>query len=492
MFPGFLLRLCACVAALTLAACASLPADRGMGSVNAQLSERGMPGVAVPPAESAPDAGDDPVPPLLARPLSVEDAMQIALLRHPRVRGEYARLGLAQADLYDAVRLVNPRLHASLLGSSTGGQQLGLGLVQSFSDLLLYPARKRFAGAEVERVQGEVAHALFALAAEVQTAYYTHLGATQIARMRALAAESAELSARLAQRYFDAGNVSRLALRLEQAAASEAAITANEATAAALATRHALAASMGLASDATEWSLAGGLPLPAAAEDDPAALQTLAAQHRLDLAAAQREVEQLEDALGVARRYRALGEVEVGVEYERETDRSRLFGPTLSLELPFFNGGAGGVLRAQAQLEQRRVRRDALRLEIGHRVDTAAAAVRAARSRADRYRQALIPQREDIVARLQEQVNFMFAGPFELLRAKREEFAAYDGYLAALRDYWLARSELALAVGTALPGAAQAASERFDADRLLQAPAAGPHAGHGAQPEREAEHDHHH
>jgi outer membrane protein TolC len=67
------------------------------------------------------------------------------------------------------------------------------------------------------------------------------------------------------------------------------------------------------------------------------------------------------------------------------------------------------------------------------------------------YREHLIPAREAAVARLAEKVNFMLAGSFELLMAKQQEYAAYEGSLEALHDYWQAQLALARAVGGPLP-----------------------------------------
>ena len=47
----------------------------------------------------------------------------------------------------------------------------------------------------------------------------------------------------------------------------------------------------------------------------------------------------------------------------------------------------------------------------------------------------------------------MLADQFQLLFVKQQEYAAYQGYLEAVRDYWLARVELGRAVGAALPHA---------------------------------------
>jgi len=40
---------------------------------------------------------------------------------------------------------------------------------------------------------------------------------------------------------------------------------------------------------------------------------------------------------------------------------------------------------------------------------------------------------------------------FELIQAKRQEYDAYQSYLEAIRDYWLARTDLMRAVGARLP-----------------------------------------
>ena len=46
----------------------------------------------------------------------------------------------------------------------------------------------------------------------------------------------------------------------------------------------------------------------------------------------------------------------------------------------------------------------------------------------------------------------MLVGVFELLQAKREEISAWQEYVEAVRDYWLARTELRRIAGGSLPG----------------------------------------
>jgi cobalt-zinc-cadmium efflux system outer membrane protein len=95
---------------------------------------------------------------------------------------------------------------------------------------------------------------------------------------------------------------------------------------------------------------------------------------------------------------------------------------------------------------------------------------------AEAYRTALVPQREAVVERTQEEVNFMLAGTFELLQAKREEFNAYEEYLDAVRDYWLARTELRRVAGGDLPGDVADSGDTIGIDEVI-APTP-KHSGH--------------
>jgi len=85
-----------------------------------------------------------------------------------------------------------------------------------------------------------------------------------------------------------------------------------------------------------------------------------------------------------------------------------------------------------------------------------------------------------VVARRQEQQNYMLIGVFELIRAKVDEYDAYQSYLEAVRDYWLARVELARIVGQRLPSDA-AIGERTPSVKDILSPgdAGMDHSGHG-------------
>ena len=69
----------------------------------------------------------------------------------------------------------------------------------------------------------------------------------------------------------------------------------------------------------------------------------------------------------------------------------------------------------------------------------------------ERYREQLIPLREQIVASSQRHQNYMLIGVFQMLQFKQQEITTRREHLEAVRDYWIASAELEQAVGGQLP-----------------------------------------
>lgn len=459
--PQTVARCTSALLATTLVGCASLPQDWGRADVAAATAARGRP----LPSGDAQSLSQQ----LLAQPLTPDSAITLALIHNPAVRETTARLGFAAADVYDAARIANPVFSASRLTSTDPAAvsaQIGLGIAFSFTDLLLLPARSRFAEARFEAAKLEVGAAAMGLASDAETAWYRLAGAEQAATMRTRVSEAADASATLAQRYFDAGNISKRELAMEKAAAAQAQLDKLSAEADAQAARSALNRLMGLPATQTAWTMAGGLPAPLADEDKLDDLLKLAAECRLDVAGARKNAEAIASAYGLERKTRLLGPVEVGYEHNKETDGSKTRGPTLSLAIPVFNWGSGRVARARAELDLAEAQLAARELDASNDVQAAHTAVLAAKTLAERYRTQLIPQREAVVEQAGRQLNYMLIGAFDVILVKQQEYDAYAGYLKAVRDYWIARAELTRAVGHKLPSSEQATSAVLDAQQL--------------------------
>ena len=453
-----------------ISGCATAPADRGLSDVSAMSAARGGPAIKTPGDEDPQSQAliDD----LLSQQIGVQDALRIALVHNPRIRAEFSRLGFATADVLEAGRLSNPTFSASVLFTNAPGaaNQVGFGLAQNFTELLLLRSRLRFAKGEFGRAKLQAGAAVMTLTRDVESSYFAFIGAQQVANMRRTVAKSAAASAELAQRFFDAGNIADLALSVEKAASAQAELNLLSAERRAVEARADLNGLMGLPASETRWSVGEQLALPVAREDQLQALESEAQDQRLDLAAARQEIGLLGDALDVTKRYRWLGNADVGVQTERDADRSRITGPTLSVQLPIFNRNQGGIRRAESSLELAKANLTTLELEVSNQVALAHAKVLNARSRVDLHREKLVPLRERVVRRTQEQVNYMLVGVFDLIRARQEEYDAYQGYLEAVQDYWLSRTELALAIGAPLPSSAQGSAETVAPELPVPAP----------------------
>ncbi len=462
VFPTKLLVSGALVLSL-LGGCASVASDWGRSQAAQYAADRGR---AVPQPADAPAFTRE----LLSQPVTADSAVQLALVNNPAVRREAASLGLAAAEVYEAGRLANPVLSAARLspGDAAPYAQLTLGIAFNFVNLLFLPANKHYAQAQFEAAKLGVGAAALDLAADVEVAWFEAVGTDQLAQMRDAAAKTQRASADLAQRFFDAGNIAARELAMERAAASTATLAAISARAEAVGKRSRLNRLMGLSAEQNTWPLDARLPEALTQEDDVEELQKLSVESRLDVASLRRRSQSIADRYGFMRRTRLINNVQIGVERERDYDGSINVGPTLSLDLPLFNWGGGRSAAIQAALDQSEAELDERVLDASNAIQLAGAKVGAAKALAEEYRSTLIPLREAIVMRAQEQQNYMLIGIFEVILAKQQEYEAYAGYIEAVRDYWTARAELTRAVGRSLPSSAQPAKPTLDPVDVLK------------------------
>jgi outer membrane protein, heavy metal efflux system len=450
-----------------LAACATPTRQDARLAVNQLTSGRLPVAVAPMPDDASLETLAKRVAELATGELALDQALQLALINNPRLQAEFAGMGLARADLIAASRLSNPRIALLRRDERDGaGRGYTRHLSQSFTELLLLPASTRMARAEFSRIQQQIGAAVLDLAVDVEVAWYRAVAAHQALAMREAIAKAAQLSAELAQRFQAAGNLPRLELLMEQAAATQASIEARRASADVAEARMELAALLGLRSRAA-WSVPARLPRPDSRALDGEALVQLARDQRLDHAAGKTELAMREDALKLARNWRFLGEIELGVERETETDGARFRGLEASLELPIFQQGQAAIARAEAERDAAAARLSELELAIDNQLDLALERLQMQSDVADQYQARLLPQREGIVDGTQRELNFMFKGAFELLLVKQEQYAAYQDYLEAVRDYWVARAELRRAVGGRLPDDGEPAAPTIGLEAIL-------------------------
>ena len=436
--------------ALALAAsCASVPRDAGFKDVDALVQQRL--GHEVRWDRGGEDAKKvhDHVRTLLAQPLDAESAVEVALLNNRRIQAVYEELGVAQADLVQAGLLRNPTFGASVRfpTSGPGSTESEFSIAQDFLDLFTLPLRKRVAERQFEQAKLRVGNAVLQLAAETRAAFFSLLAARHLGELLREISQGQDALSELAQARREAGNINDLELSLEADSALSARAAVARSDGEMLAAQERLARMLGVWGDDAALRMQGTLPeLP---ENEPSLehLESLAIQQRLDLGAVRSERDLLASSLSLAQGTRFLPGLQLGVSTSRDAEGTRVTGPTASLELPIFDQGQARIARLEAQAREADARVDDLAVQVRSEVRSARNRLVQGRALVEFYRKAVLPLRERILQQTQLQYNAMQNGLLQLLNARHGQTNAYREYVEGLRDYWIARSDLELAVG---------------------------------------------
>ncbi len=386
---------------------------------------------------------------LLKKPLTVNRAVQIALLNNRELLATFEDVGVSAADLREAGLWKNPSFDLSVRfpDRAPSGANWEEAVAFDLLDLLMLPLRKRVAADHLVAAQLRVADETLRLVADVKMAAYDLLGDEAMLTHRRIIVDLQNSALDLTQRQHEAGNVTDLALGQQQAAYNAARLELAIAENAQREHREKINRLLGLWGGDTAWKIGGSLP-PVPENDVPLrGLESLAVAQRLDLAAAQVELAGVVRELGLTKTYRYIGALEFGVDTERDTDRTNVTGPRLRLELPLFNQGQTRIAKGEAEL--RRTERKLEALAIGIRADVRALydKLAALREAAGFYQKEIVPTRRAITAGMLLQYNGMLVGNYELFTTRAEQIEAEHKAIETLRDYWTTRAELERAAG---------------------------------------------
>ncbi len=429
---------------LLLAACAAAPPQGDAQSVSAAIAQAVSGAPRLPLAQEA-----FPGPAVFDTPLTIERAVQIALLNHPRVRIELARLDAVHAERLRAGLLRNPVVSLIALRPDDGGRiDLEYGLMQSLFDLFSRSRRVALANATERRVEAEVAGQLIAIAQDAQAAYYEALTADAALAIQRQLLVLEEDALRLLQRTEEAGaslvsetQEQRVATALRRHAVQSAGLARTQAHAT-------LARQLGISSmEKLQLVSPAGEVLPA--DLDEAELRMLAARHRTELHAAAAGVDEARAEIALQSGGLVTLDPVLGPMGTRETDGSTSKGVQAQLTLPVFDRGGPRRDLARARLAQAEATADATGRSVSLQVEAAVGAL-------------LISQADQLVAvhhvQWQQQLSSLARRLYEQgaadydtrLRAERSALAAGLDSIEAQRRSWLAAVELQRSTGVSL------------------------------------------
>ncbi|MEJ6006328.1 TolC family protein [Paucibacter sp. AS339] len=441
-----------------LAGCASLNPQARFEPIQAQtqtLLKQDLQWARTPEQRAALDAR---VAELLATPLTVDRAVQVALLNHRGLQAQLHQLGIADAALVQATRLPNPGFS---LGRLKRGDELEIerGLHFNLMSLLTSSTRGRVAELDAQLLQRELGQQVLKVAADARRAYWMALAAQQLQQYSQQVMEAAEAGADLAQRMAAVGNLSKLKQAREQSFYADAALGLAHAEIETLARREALVRALGLwGPQLARLTLPERLPdLPAQAIDRPE-VERLAIQQRLDVQEAKKAAEASAAQMGLSRSTRFINVLELGWVSNRSNHDPTQTGFELSLELPLFDWGEARVAHAEARYMQALERTAHVAITARSEAREAYAQYRSAFDIARHYRDEVVPLRKRISDENLLLYNGMFIGTFELLADARAQISAVAAAIAAQRDFFVAEADLNQALLGPLTAAASSAA----------------------------------
>ena len=431
-------------AALLAAGCASVPRDAGVSEVQRIVQEHSGQQIQWSPDQPIEPPDDGRLQPLLQGELTADRAVEIALAHNRDRLAAREELGMARADLIAASTVRNPVLDGEVRFPD---RPFELAISKTLIDLFQLRNRRALGQAEFEAARLRVAGAVIGFAAEVRADYYILQAAQQaLAQQRTIAA-AAEASAELALRQHDAGNISDLDLENEQALYERAKLDLARVELDELQARERLLADLGaletlpltLPPQAMPAAGAAGGPEPSMDEVEAALAR------RLDVSLAQAEIEAARRALPLARS-EIYDELAIGVHHEREPEGEATTGPALAVPIPLFNRGLAGRTRAVAALRRAEQRLHALTVTARSEARAARERLLEARARTEYLRDVVVPRRQRILQLTQLEYNTMLRGVFDLIRARQGLSDALREQVMAVRDYWLAKTDLETAM----------------------------------------------
>jgi outer membrane protein TolC len=425
--------------------CASFSPDAGFSSIEATAKERLGKDVQWARSAADDDVIERRVAELLAKPLTVDDAVQLALLNNRGLQARFQDLGITEAEVVQAGRLPNPGFS---FGRLKQGDEVELerGLHINLARLLALPMISRLEARRFDQVKREVAMDVLALAANTRKAYFQALAAEETVRYMRQVKETAEASAELARRMEQVGNFNKLARAREQGFYADAALGSARADQAQRSSRERLTRLLGLWGSQTEYQLPERLPdLPAEPRNQPD-IESLAMRQRLDVQAAKLGAEQTARNLGLTRTTRFINVLELGLVRNSSNEAPRQTGWEISVELPLFDWGGARVARAEALYMQAVHRAAQAAINARSEVREAYGNYRSAYDIARHQRDEIVPLRKRISEEQVLRYNGMLIGVFELLADARSQITSVNAYIESLRDFWLAQSDLDMAL----------------------------------------------
>jgi outer membrane protein TolC len=387
---------------------------------------------------------------LLSRPLSIDDAVQVALLNNRDLQASFEQLGVSEADLVQAGRLANPRFdfrHAGFAGQYDIEETLSLNVIS----LLTMAYRHEIEQRRFAQTQAGIEQRVLELAQETRSAYVAAVAARESTTYHEQVNTAAAATAELARRMVSAGNWNRIDQAREQAFELDAQQSLQRARYVEIASREKLIRLLSLANASGSDTPGAAAPLHLAERlpDLPSAIEALpdveqyVLESRVDLQIQRLRLDQLARSLDLTQSTRFINVLEAGPTRIKQGPARAGYesGFVLSFEVPIFDSGAARLKRAEAIYAQALDAFAQAAIDARSQIRQAYANYQSAHKLAVQQHDEILPLRKAIADQNLLRYNASLISIFELLSSAREQAAGVDDYIQAARGFWIAKSE---------------------------------------------------
>ena len=434
-------------AGLVLAGCASVNVDQVVRDTNDTTNTFTQGKLELSRTEQQGQARARLSSELLAKPLTMDDAVQLALSNSPAVQTLLAQSWADMAQANQAGRIANPVFTFERIRF---GDELELGRLLSFGllDLLTLPRRQAISRSQVAQARVQLSANVVEQVTQVRQTWVRAVAAQQTLHYANQVNSTAQASAELARRMQQVGNFTRLQRARQQVFYADATAQLASSQHAATAAREELTRQLGL-TDAQ----AGQLKLPERLPDLPkeprqaAVVSANATQQRLDVQMARNQLDVAGKSQGL-NLITSLVDVELGIRRDTVFDNAAgtstpRKGYELGIRLPIFDWGTARRDAMNAQSLAAANRYESTVRNASSQLRESYSAYRTAYDVARHYRDEIVPLRKTMADENVLRYNGMLIGVFELLADNRDQISSVIAAINAYQQFWLADAALA-------------------------------------------------
>lgn len=435
-------------AALVLAGCASVNIDQTLQDTGQQTIDFTQGKLELSRTAEQQKARAQLSAELLAKPLDMTDAVQLALSNSPAVQTLLAQSWMDLAQANQMGRIANPVFTFERIRF---GSELEIGRLLSFGllDLLTLPQRQVIAQGRGAQAKVQLAANVVDQITQVRQSWVRAVSAQQSLQYAEQINTTAQASAELAKRMQQVGNFTKLQRARQQVFYADAVARLATAKHVATATREDLIRQLGLTdAQAADLKLPERLPDLPKAPKSAELVNASAPDQRLDVQLARNQLDIAGKSQGLAL-LNSLVDVEVGIRRDTVFDNAAApatstprKGYELGIRLPIFDWGNAKRDAMNASSLAAANRYESTVRNASSQLRESYSAYRTAYDLAKHYRDEVVPLRKAMGEENVLRYNGMLISVFEFIADNRDQISSVVSAIDAFQQFWLADAAL--------------------------------------------------